>query len=142
MENGADEIGENLATIQKAFAAAAGEVPHDMKAEREKIRQHTADNVRIREKAVARGTRVFKRRVFKKQARKDRAEHLVKCFLAPGKRKVRGKPLSELYMNGCFTDDKEEWQRELQRHFEEVCTDQAETREVQENRIEYFKKER
>ena len=30
----------------------------------------------------------------------------------PGKRKVRRKPLSELYLNGNFTEDREEWQRE------------------------------
>ena len=42
-------------------------------------------------------------------------------------------------MNGNFTDT-EEWQRGLQRHCEEVYTDQEETREVQENRIECFKK--
>ena len=34
----------------------------------------------------------------------------------------------------------EELQKELQRHCEEVHTDQGETREVQEKRIEYFKK--
>ena len=49
-------------------------------------------------------------------------------------------PLSELYVNGNFTEGGEEWQRELQRHCEEVYTDQKETREVQEQRIEYFKK--
>ena len=39
-----------------------------------------------------------------------------------------------------FTEDREEWQKELQRHCEEMYTDQEETKEVQENRIEYFKK--
>ena len=34
----------------------------------------------------------------------------------------------------------EEWQRSIQRHCEEVYTDQEETREVQEKRIEYFEK--
>ena len=43
-------------------------------------------------------------------------------------------------MRGNFTEDREEWQQELQRHCEEVYTDLEETREVQENRIEYFKK--
>ena len=49
-------------------------------------------------------------------------------------------PLSELYVNGDFTEDREEWQRELQRHCEEVYTDREKTREVQEKKIEYFKK--
>ena len=77
--------------------------------------------------------------MLKKQARKARAKHLVKCCLTPGKRKVRRKPLSEKYISGNFTEDREEWQKELLRHFEEVYTDLEETREVQENRIEYFK---
>ena len=72
-------------------------------------------------------------RVLKKQARKARAEHLGKCSLAPGKRKVRRKPLSELFVKGNFTEDREEWQRELQRHCEEVYTDQEETREDKKN---------
>ena len=76
-----------------------------------------------------------------KQARKARAEHLVKCRTAPGKKNVRRKPLSELYVNWNFTEDREEWQREVQRHCEEVyCTYQEETREVQQQRIDYSKK--
>ena len=61
----------------------------------------------------------------------------MKCCVEPGKRKVRRKPLSELYVNRNFTENREEWQKELQRHCEEVYT---ETKEWQENRIEYFKK--
>ena len=41
-------------------------------------------------------------------------------------------------MKGNFTEDREEWQKELQTQCEEVYTDQVETREVQGNRIEYF----
>ena len=57
-----------------------------------------------------------------------------------GRRKRKRKPLSELYVNGNFTEDREELQKCLQRHCEEVYTDQDETRDVQEKRIEYFKK--
>ena len=87
---------------------------------------------------------MIKWRVLKKQARarKAKAEHLVKCSLAPGKGNVRRKPLSELKVNGNFTEDREEWQTELQRHCEEVSTDQEETREVQDNKIDYIKKKR
>ena len=107
---------------------------------KEKNIPRTLDNVKLREEPAARCTKKIERKVLKKQARKARAEHLVKWCLAQGNRKVRGKPLPELYVNGNFTEDKEEWQRELQRHCEEVYTDQEETREVQENRVEYFKK--
>ena len=64
----------------------------------------------------------------------------MKGCLEPVKKKVRRKPLTELYVKGSFTEDREEWQNELQRHCEEVHTDQEETREVQEHRIESFKK--
>ena len=55
------------------------------------------------------------------------------------KDKTKKKPLSE-FLNGCFTEHREEWQKELQRYCEEVYTDQDDTREVQEKRIEHFKK--
>ena len=80
--------------------------------------------------------------MLEKQARKDRAEHHVRCCLEPGKKKARRKLLTELYVNGNFTEDREELQKELQRHCEEVYTDQEETKEVLENRIEHFKKVR
>ena len=57
--------------------------------------------------------------------------------MAPGK-KAKRKPLAELYFKGHFTEDRAEWQKELQRHCEEVYTDVEETKEEQENRIEYF----
>ena len=47
---------------------------------------------------------------------------------------------SELYVDGKFKEDREEWQKELQRHGEEVCADTDEARKVQEKRIEHFKK--
>ena len=52
---------------------------------------------------------------------------------------AREESLTELHVTGHFTEDREEWQQELQRHCEEVCTDQEETQEAQENRIDYFK---
>ena len=84
---------------------------------------------------------MINRRVLKKQATKVRAVHLDKCSMMPGRRKMKRKSMSELYVNGNSTEDTEEWQKELQRHCEEVYTDHDETREVQEKRIEYSKKE-
>ena len=40
------------------------------------------------------------------------------------------KPSTELYVNGNFTEDREEWQQELLRHCEGVYTDPDETRDV------------
>ena len=87
MENGEDKIDDNLATIQKAIEAAAGEVPHCTEAEGEKNTQGTPENVRSREEAAARCTKVMKRRVLKKQARSARDEHLVKCCRKEDRRK-------------------------------------------------------
>ena len=42
-------------------------------------------------------------------------------------------------MKAHFSEDREEWQKELQRHCEELYTDQEETKEAQDSRIEYFK---
>ena len=78
--------------------------------------------------------------MLKKQARKARAAHQVKCWLETGKKKAKRKPLTELYVNWHFTEDREEWQKELQRHCKEVYVDQEETQDAQEGRIEYFKK--
>ena len=58
---------------------------------RDKAVKETPQNVRIREEAAARCTKVIKRRVLKKQARKARADHLVKCSLMPGRRQVEKK---------------------------------------------------
>ena len=90
---------------------------------REKVVQSTLENVRLREAAAARCTKKMKRRVLKKQARKARAEHLVKCCLETGKKKAKREPLTELYVKGHFTEDREECQKEPERHCEEVYTD-------------------
>ena len=55
--------------------------------------------------------------------------------MLPGTRKEE----EELYVKEPFTEDRDEWQKELQRHCEEVYIDQEETKEAQESRIEYFK---
>ena len=102
----------------------------------------TPENVRLREEAAARCTAKIKRRILRKQARKARAEHVAKCSLEPGKKKCKSKPLIELYGKGHCNEDKDDWQRELERHLEEVSTDLEETKEAQENRIVYFKKKK
>ena len=48
----------------------------------------TPENVRLREEAAAKCTAKIKRRVLRRQARKDRAEHLVRCSSEPGMKKV------------------------------------------------------
>ena len=64
----------------------------------------------------------------------------MKCCLEPEKKKTQRKPLTEMYVKEHFTQDREEWQKKLQRHCDEVYTGQEETEEVQESRIEYLKK--
>ena len=57
----------------------ARKVVHRTKAQREEDIMSTPENVRLPEEAAARCTTKLKRRVLRKQARKARAEHLVKC---------------------------------------------------------------
>ena len=45
----------------------------------------------------------------------------------------------ELFVDGTFTENREERLKELQRHCESVYTDPEETNEVQQKRIEFFK---
>ena len=98
------------------------------------------EEVRIREGTAARCTKVIKRRVLKKQTRKARTDHLVKCSAMQGKKRMEIKPMKELHVNCKFSEDREQWNHEPQRHCEQVFQDPEETKEVQEGRIEYFKR--
>ena len=49
---------------------------------------------------------MIKRRVLMKQAKKARADHLVKCSLMLGRRKILKKPLSEFFVNGNFKTER------------------------------------
>ena len=118
MEKDDDKFDEYLATIQTTIEIVASRVAHHTKAERENI-QSTPENVRLREEAAARYTKKSRAEFLKTQARKARAEHLVLCSLEPGK-KVKRKPLTEFFVKGNSTEDREEWQKERQRHCEEV----------------------
>ena len=86
---------------------------HTTKSDRVKEVRRTPQEVRIREEAAARCTKMTNRRVLKKQARKARTNHLVKCSMMPGKKRLQRKPLTELYVNGKLTEDREEWIQEL-----------------------------
>ena len=76
----------------------------------------------------------MKRRVLKRQKSQSRTFG----EMQHGARKeAKKKKLTELYVNGQFTEDRAEWQVELQRLCEEVYTDVAETKEKQESRIKF-----
>ena len=66
---------EDLA-IQKNIEEAAKKAAHTEKTDRDKEVRRTPEEVRMREEAAARCTKIIKRR---KQERKARADHLVKC---------------------------------------------------------------
>ena len=99
---------ENLSTVQKIIENALKKIQHRTNAQKEKEMMRTPQNVRLREEAVARCTAKIKRIVLRRQARKARAEHLVRCSLEPGKKKTKRKPLTELYVKGHFTEDRAE----------------------------------
>ena len=94
--------------------------------------------MKIREEAAASCSKVIGRKVQRKQARRARVSHCVKCSLEPGT-KIKRKPLIELFVDGNFTDDRPEWQNELERLCGSVYTELEETKEVQQEGIEYFK---
>ena len=106
-----DSTEDGLAATQKNIETAAWKAAHRTKAQRAKTKISILETVRLREEAAARCTAKIKRRKLKKQARKARAEHLVKCSLEPGKKKTKRKPLTELYVKVYFTEDRGEWQR-------------------------------
>ena len=66
MENNGHGVDENLIRSKKNIEVAAGEGARYTKAERDKIFKITPDDVRTREEAAARCTKVIKRRVLKK----------------------------------------------------------------------------
>ena len=129
MTNKEEDQKEDLETTQESIEEAAKQVTHTTKSERDEVRR-TPEKVRIREEAAARCTKVIKRRVFRKQARNAKADHLVKCSMMPGEERVTRTLLTEFYVNGKFTKDRGEWCQELQRHCEEVHMDPEETQEV------------
>ena len=58
-----------------------------------------------------------------------------------GKRISKRKPLTELYVNGSFTEDRGAWEKEPQRQCEEVNVDPDETVEEQKKRIMTLKED-
>ena len=104
---------EDLVTVQKNIENAAKKIRHRTKAQREKGIMSTPENVRLREEAAARCSAKTKRRVLRRQAKKVRTEHFVRCSLEPGKKKAKRKPLTKFYVGGQFTKDRAEWQEEL-----------------------------
>ena len=69
---------EYLSTAQENIENAAKKIRHRTKAQKEKEIMSTPVSVRLREEAAARCTAKIKRRVLRRQARKARAEHLVR----------------------------------------------------------------
>ena len=72
--------------IQKrSIEEAAGRVVHTTKSDRQKDVRETPEEVTVKECAPARSARPIERKVLRKQARKARADHALKCSLSAGK---------------------------------------------------------
>ena len=93
---------EDLSTAQKNMENAAKKIRNRMKAQREKEMMSTPETVRLREEVDARCTTKIKRSVLRRQARKVRAEHLVKCSLEPGKKKGEKKAADRIIRKRVF----------------------------------------
>ena len=74
-----------LETVQRNIEDAAIAT----KLERDKDARRVPSKFVAEEGAAAKSSRAVERRVLRRQARQARAEHLAKCSLAPGKRKVK-----------------------------------------------------
>ena len=65
------------------------------------------------EGAAARSSSPIERKGLMKQARNARAERAVKCSLMFGERASKRNPLTELYVNSSFTEDRGAWEKEF-----------------------------
>ena len=86
---------------------------HSTIVERDRAARQSQKNIEALAGAAARSSRAVERRVLQKEAPKVRAEHLVQCSRMPGKRKVRTKPSKELYSKGSFSENRDDWNKEL-----------------------------
>ena len=108
-------------TVWRQFKNTSRTVAHTTKLERDRGLRRVPTKIEAQERAATRSLRPVERRVLRRQARKARAAHLVKSSLAPGWRRVLRKPLKELYIDGEFSENREDWRKELERHCGEVC---------------------
>ena len=88
MEGGEDKIEEDSAVVNKTLRLPLVKWRITQKLKEENFSE-SAGECEIREEAAARCTKKIRRKVLKKQARKETAEHLLKCCLEPGKKKVK-----------------------------------------------------
>ena len=112
---------------------------HRAKAEKENsFTEKISDGVRTREQAAARCTEAIKRRVLKKQARKARAGHLVRCSMALGEKKAHRPTLTELTRRRAFYFKKSSGKKNC-RGTVKRYTRIRKRRKKNKKRIEYFK---
>ena len=96
----------------KQIEDAARKVVHLIEGEREKIIKQIPEDVKNREAACCEMQKSDgERQVLKKQARRARAHHLVKSSMEPAERKTRRKPVLELFVNGAYMGNTEDWQK-------------------------------
>ena len=80
--------------VKKNIENAANKIQHRTNAQKEKGMMRTPKNVWPREEAAARCTAKIRRRVLRRQARKARVEHLIRCNFGAGEKKAKRKPLT------------------------------------------------
>ena len=86
---------KSLPTIQENIESAAEEIAHNHpKKDRNSHKRRLPPKVKMGEAAAARSSRSTEKKVFRRQARKARAEHLVSCTLTLG-RKGTGRKTSK-----------------------------------------------
>ena len=90
----------SLEKSQKEIEDAAKEIAHKTKLERDQDARRVPTKIVALEEAAAGSSRSVERRVLRKQARRARAEYLVKCSSL---RKFARQLLKEPYIDGFFS---------------------------------------
>ena len=126
-----------ISQLHRRIENAAKKTGHWTKAQRDK---ESMGNVRLREEAAARRTAKIIRKVLKKQVRKARTEHLVKCCFEPGRRRPKNKPLTELYVKGILPKTGKNGKRNF-KHIVKRCTPTwKKPKKNRKTEIEFFRK--
>ena len=93
LQKGDEESVKSLETFQENIESAADDITHILpKEDRDSHQRRLLLKVKMGEAAAGGSSRSTEKKVFRRQARKARAEHLVRCTLTLGRKGIRKKP--------------------------------------------------
>ena len=102
LQKGDEESVKSLETIQENIESAAEEIAHNLpKKDRDSHHRRLPLKVEMGEAAAAGSSRSTEKKVFRRVARKARAEHLVRCTIILGRKGTGRKPLNNCLSTVC-----------------------------------------